>query len=141
MSFYNKKYYKQRNKELDEANDKLKIEVRSLRNAVRFMLSQKNVYNVEYAAAHTLWGDSETKTDFEYVDAEGKHHRVTRDFKFANLALLSTSPEAAIFGYQQEDKTTYWLLNKADELFAEIPEAILCHRDIKICELKETIHG
>ena len=136
MSFYNKKYYKQRNDELVAANDKLKIEVGSLRNSIRFLLRQKKTYNVEYAAAHTMQGDSVTHTRFEYVDAQGGWHDFTREFKFANLTLMSTSAEAAVFGYQEEDKTTYWFLNKADELFAEIPEAILCHRSTKICEEK-----
>lgn len=137
MSFSNKKYYEKRNDELEAANDKLKIEVGSLRNSIRFLLRQKNVHNVEYGAAHTMWGASESTTTFKYVDAVGGWHELSRNFKFANLTLLSTSSEAAIFGYQEEDKTTYWLLNKADELFAEIPEAILCHRSVKICE-KET---
>ena len=136
MSFYNKKYYEKRSKELEAANDKLKIEVGSLHSSVRFLLRQKNAHNVEYSAAHTMWGNSEIKTRFEYVDARGGWHEFTREFKFANLLLLSASAEAAVFGYQEEDKTTYWLLNKADELFAEIPEAILCHRSTKICEEK-----
>jgi hypothetical protein len=64
------------------------------------------------------------------------YHEGSREFKFANLTLLSTSADAAVFGYQEENKTTYWLLNKTRELFAEIPEAILCHRNTKICEEK-----
>jgi hypothetical protein len=64
------------------------------------------------------------------------YHEVNKEFKFVNLTLLSTSADTAVFGYQEENKTTYWLLNKASELFAEIPEAILCHRNTKICEEK-----
>ena len=136
MSSYNKKYYKQRNKELIDANDKLRSEVDSLKNSIKFLLKQKNTHNVVYKAAYTYYGESQTHTYFEYVDAQGLYHEVNREFKFANLTLLSTSADAAVFGYQEENKTTYWLLNKASELFAEIPEAILCHRSTKICEEK-----
>jgi hypothetical protein len=133
MSFYNKKYYKQRNKELEVANEKLKAEKSALQDAIRFVMSQKNVHSINYEATWTHWGASTTHTKFEYVDETGKYHYITRDFKCADLVLISASAEAAIFGYQQEDKTTYWLLNKADELFAEIPEVILCTKN-KICE-------
>lgn len=134
MSYYNKKYYKKRSKELEEANDKLRNEKSALQDAIRFMMAQKNVHNINYEPVRNHWGESLTRTTFEYVDESGRYHYVTRDFKFADLTLLSVSAEAAIFRYQKEDKTTYWLLNRADELFAEIPEAILCHRSVKICE-------
>lgn len=136
MGYHDKKYYKQRYEELDNANDKLKAEVDSLKNSIKFLLRQKNPHNVVYKAAYTYYGESQTHTYFEYVDAQGLYHEINKEFKFVNLTLLSTSADTAVFGYQEENKTTYWLLNKASELFAEIPEAILCHRNTKICEEK-----
>ena len=134
MSFYNKKYYKTRCEELSNANERLKAEKSALQDAIRFVMVQKNVHSINYEPTTTHWGKSSTHTRFEYVDETGKYHYITREFNYNNLVCVSVSAEAAIFGYQQEDKTTYWLLNKADELFAEIPEAILCHRSTKICE-------
>jgi cell division protein FtsB len=48
MSYHDKKYYKQRYEELDKANDKLKAEVDSLKNSIKFLLRQKNPHNVIY---------------------------------------------------------------------------------------------
>ncbi len=136
MSFYNKKYYKQRYNEVSETNEKLKAENFILRDSIRFLMQQTNVHAVKYEPVHTHWGASDTRTEFEYVDATGKYHSIIREFKYADLACVSASAEAAVFVYAREDKATYWLLNKADELFAEIPEMILCTKN-KTCE-KET---
>ena len=139
MGYYTKKYYKELSEELEKKNETLRAEKSALQDSIRFVMTQDNVHNVVYESTMTHWGKSATHTKFEYVDETGKYHYLTREFNCDNLVCVSKSAEAAIFGYQEKDKTTYWLLNKADELFAEIPETILCHRNTKICE--EKING
>ena len=136
MGYYNKKYYKNQYEEVYKLNEKLRAEKSALQDSIRFVMTQKNPHKINYEPVSNHWGKSTTRTKFEYVDETGKYHYITREFNSNNLACISVSAEASIFGYQQEDKTTYWLLNKADELFAEIPEIILCTKN-KICE-KET---
>ena len=52
MGYHDKKYYKQRYEELDKANDRLRAEVDSLQNSIKFLLRQKNPHNIVYKATY-----------------------------------------------------------------------------------------
>ena len=111
--------------------------------ALKFLLESPETYRVK------LTGDvqvintapySKQITKFEYVDGKGKYHQHFRPVAIDKLEIISTNADAAVMRFETiKDKYTYWILNKADETIAEIPEDYFCnnHRgNFKTCEIK-----
>ena len=113
--------------------------------AIKFLLGDKDAYRVELTASTRPIDVSpycRPITHFEYVDNKGKYHYHTRPVNREAIEIISTSAETAVFRFETlKGKFTYWILNKADETIAEIPEELFCHRGTKICEIKETNNG
>ena len=113
--------------------------------AIKFLLSDQDAYRVELTAGAkpiNVAPYSRPLTHFEYVDQNGKYHYHTRPIGIESIEVISTNAETAIFKFETiKGKYTYWILNKADETIAEIPEDYFCHRGTKICEMKETNNG
>ena len=111
--------------------------VREKDQALRFLMSDSNPYRVELRAAGDIFTTGYgTFVDFVYVDEHGKYHSTRRKLLKDKLTCISTSKEAAFFSYSATSPTTYWILQKAAEVFAEVPENYICHRNEKICEIK-----
>ena len=140
-----KKYWR----ELSEQHYRDLQETRNLldlsRQAIKFLLSGQDAYRVELTAGSTpinVAPYSRPITHFEYVDQNGKYHYHTRSVGIETIEVISTNAETAIFKYETlKGKYTYWILNKANETVAEIPEDYFCHRGTKICEVKEAGNG
>lgn len=111
--------------------------------ALKFLLESPETYRVK------LTGDvqvintapySKQITKFEYVDGKGKYHQHFRPVAIDKLEIISANADAAVMRFETiKDKYTYWILNKADETIAEIPEDYFCnnHRgNFKTCEIK-----
>lgn len=113
--------------------------------ALKFLLESPDTYRVEleedtYVINYAPY--SKPVTRFSYVDQHGKYHRHTRPIKRDSLEIISTNAETAVFKFETlKGKFTYWILNKADETVAEIPEELFCHRGTKICEIMENNNG
>jgi hypothetical protein len=110
--------------------------------ALRFLLKSPDTYRVELTSDVQVLNSapySKPITRFEYVDQNGKYHRHCRPVSIDTLEIISTNAETAVLRFETlKNKYTYWILNKADETVAEIPEELFCHRNTKICEIKET---
>ncbi len=113
--------------------------------ALKFLLKSPDTYRVELTSDAQVINNapySKPITRFEYVDQNGKYHRHCRPVSIDTLEIISTNAETAVFRFETlKGKYTYWILNKADETIAEIPEELFCHRGAKICEIKETNNG
>jgi hypothetical protein len=113
--------------------------------ALKFLLESPETYRVKLtsdARSLNVAPYSEFITRFEYVDQNGKYHRHYRHVSIDALEVISTNAETAVLRFETiKNKYTYWILNKADETIAEIPEDYFCHRGTKICEVKETNDG
>jgi hypothetical protein len=105
--------------------------------ALRFLMADPNPYRVEIKPDNNIFTNYGAFVDFEYVDEFGKYHSIRRKLLKDKVTCISASKEAAIISYSATIPVTYWILQKAAEVFAEIPEAYLCHRNEKICEIKE----
>ena len=135
----NKKYWQKQSEEhyrnLQEARDIIDHKDQAL----NFLLEGPDAYRVKLTSDYGCYGYSE-RTVFEYVDQHGKYHRHRRLIKRDSIELISTNAETAIFKFETpEGKYTYWILNKAAETIAEIPEDYFCNNrrgNFKACELK-----
>ena len=133
----NKKYWmdlsEQHYRDLQEARNIIDLKDQAL----KFLLKSPDTYRVELEADVGVMGYSTHRTLFKYVDQHGKYHHHWRAVKRDSLELISTNAETAVLKFETlKDKYTYWILNKADETVAEIPEELFCHRGTKICEIK-----
>lgn len=138
MSFYSKKFYKECYKEHSEKYAKLQEAINEKDRALAFLIADSNTYRVKIDSA-VDWSDAFSNyTSFEYVDENGKYHRFTRRMQTNQLHLLTTSKEAAVFRYEATKPTSYWILQKAAECFAEIPEACILPKEKEIYIIKET---
>ena len=137
-----KKYWQdlseQHYRELQEARNLLDLKDQAL----RFLLKSPDTYRVELEADNDGFCYSKPRTLFKYVDQHGKYHHHWRPVKCSSLEIISTNAETAVFKFETlKGKYTYWILNKAEETVAEIPEDYFCLRVTKICEIKETNNG
>ena len=131
-----KKYWQ----DLSEQHSRDLQEARNLRDlkdqALKFLLESPDTYRVELTDEFNCFGPN--RTVFEYVDQHGKYHRHKRPVKRDALEVVSTNAETAVFKFETvKGKYTYWVLNKAEETVAEIPEALICDKGAKICENRE----
>jgi hypothetical protein len=138
-----KKYWQdlseQHYKDLQEARNIIDLK----EQALKFLLKSPDTYRVELTSdVQTISGAPYSKpiTRFEYVDQNGKYHRHCRPVSIDTLEMISTNAETAVFRFETlKNKYTYWILNKADETIAEIPEDYFCNNRIdglKTCEIK-----
>ena len=104
--------------------------------ALRFLMADPNPYRVEIRTAGDIFTNYGAYVDFVYVDEHGKYHSTRRKLLKDKLTCISSSKEAAFFSYSATSPTTYWILQKAAEVLAEVPENYICHRNEKICEIK-----
>ena len=134
-----KKYWQdlseQHYRDLQEARNLVDLQSQAL----KFLLESSDIYRVEFEADYGVCGFSRPRTYFMYVDQHGKYHRHARPIKRDAIELISTNVETAVLKVETvKGKYTYWILNKADETIAEIPEKLFCHRaGNKVCEIKE----
>lgn len=107
--------------------------------ALKFLLKSPDTYRVEIEAHNTGFAyTNKPSTRFEYVDQNGQYHRHYRAVDIEDLEIISTNAETAVFKFKLTGKRySYWILNKADETIAEIPEELICNKSAKICENKE----
>lgn len=140
-----KKYWQglseQHYKDLQEARNIIDLKDQAL----KFLLKSPDTYRVELEEAASVLNYApyaEPITRFKYVDQHGKFHYHSRPVKRDSIEIISANAETAVFRFETlKGKYTYWILNKADETIAEIPEELFCHRGAKICEIKETNNG
>ena len=137
-----KKYWQdlseQHYKDLQEARNIIDLKDQAL----RFLLKSSDTYRVELEADNDAFCYSKPRTLFKYVDQHGNYHHHWRPVKCSSLEIISTNAETAVFKFETlKGKYTYWILNKAEETVAEIPEDYFCLRVTKICEIKETNNG
>ena len=138
-----KKYWQdlseQHYRELQECRNLIDLQDQAL----KFLLKSPDTYRVELEEAASVLNYapySEPVTRFKYVDQYGKFHYHSRPVKRDSLELISTNAETAVLKFETlKGKFTYWILNKAEETIAEIPEDYFCNnrRDgFKTCEIK-----
>jgi hypothetical protein len=136
-----KKYWQ----DLSEQHYKDLHETRTLldlkNQALKFLLKSPDTYRVELTASVNTINSapySIPSTRFEYVDNTGTYHSHYRSIECNKIEVVSTNAETAVFKVMiNKNRPIYWILNKADETVAEIPEELFCHRGTKVCELKE----
>lgn len=111
--------------------------------ALRFLLESPDTYRVKLTSDVQIINCdpySKQTTRFEYVDGKGKYHRHIRPIAIEKLEIISTNADTAVMRFETlKDKYTYWILNKADETIAEIPEDYFCNNHkgkFKTCEIK-----
>ena len=111
--------------------------------ALKFLLKNPDTYRVELTPDVQVINSapySKPITRFEYVDQNGQYHRHCRPVSIDTIEVISTNAETAVLRFETvKNKYTYWILNKADETIAEIPEDYFCtnRRDgYKTCEIK-----
>lgn len=92
--------------------------------ALEFLLADPNPYRVDIRD-QSCFGYGNPYANFTYVDEIGKYHFIKRQMLASKLKLLASSKEAAIFKYEATKPATYWILQKAAECFAEIPESLV----------------
>lgn len=92
--------------------------------ALAFLLADPNPYRVDIKD-QSCFGYGNPHVYFTYVDETGKYHFIKRQMIASKLKLLASSKEAAIFKYEATKPATYWILQKAAECFAEIPESLV----------------
>ena len=109
--------------------------------ALKFLLESPDTYRVKLTEAQTVINNApyyKTSTRFEYVDKKGEYHSHYRAVDPNDLEVISTNAETAVFKFKLTGKRySYWILNKADETIAEIPEGLICDKGTKLCENKE----
>lgn len=119
-----KKYYQTR---CEEKEDELRVArkvITEKTQALEFLLADPNPYRVDIRD-QSCFGYGNPYVYFTYVDETGKYHFIKRQMLASKLKLLASSKEAAIFKYEATKPATYWILQKAAECFAEIPEALI----------------
>lgn len=140
-----KKYWQKQSEEHYRDLQKARNEVDLKDQALVFLLDSPETYRVKLTSDVQFINAapySTPSTRFEYVDQNGKYHRHYRPVSIDALEVISTNAETAVLRFETvKNKYTYWILNKADETIAEIPEDYFCHRGTKICEVKETNDG
>ena len=108
--------------------------------ALKFLLKSPDTYRVELTADANIINSAPYSipiTRFEYVDNQGKYHSHHRPIERSKIEVVSTNAETAVFKVMiNKNRPIYWILNKAAETVAEIPEELFCHRGTKVCELK-----
>jgi hypothetical protein len=121
--------------------------------ALKFLLESPETYRVKLTADVQVINTapySKQITKFEYVDGKGKYHSHYRSVDINDLEIISTNAETAVLKFKlTAGRYSFWILNKADETIAEIPEDYFCnnHRgnfktcEIKACEIKEEANG
>lgn len=119
-----KKYLENRCDELYEEKTKLEKALRAKDQALSFLLADDNPYRVKITS-YDSFGYCNPTVEFEYVDENGTYHSIKRQMQVNKLELITTSKEAAVFRYDATRPSTYWILQKAAEVFAEVP-ATLC---------------
>ena len=92
--------------------------------ALEFLLADPNPYRVDIKDQN-CFGYGDPYVYFNYVDETGKYHHIKRQKLASKIKLLASSKEAAIFKYEATEPATYWILQKAAECFAEIPEFLI----------------
>lgn len=135
-----KKYWQKQSEEhyrnLQEARDIIDHKDQAL----NFLLECPDAYRVKLTSDCNCYGYSPERTVFEYVDQYGKYHHHRRQIRRDSIEIISTNAETAIFKREiAEGKYTYWILNKATETIAEIPEDYFCTNrrgNFKTCEIK-----
>jgi hypothetical protein len=97
--------------------------------ALKFLLESPETYRVKLTADVQVINTvpySKAITRFEYVDQNGKYHRHCRPVSIDTLEVISTNAATAVIRFETiKNKYTYWILNKAEETIAEIPEDLL----------------
>jgi hypothetical protein len=97
--------------------------------ALKFLLESPETYRVKLTADAQIINTvpySKAITRFEYVDQNGKYHRHCRPVSIDTLEVISTNAATAVIRFETiKNKYTYWILNKAEETIAEIPEDLL----------------
>jgi hypothetical protein len=97
--------------------------------ALKFLLESHETYRVKLTADVQVINTvpySKAITRFEYVDQNGKYHRHCRPVSIDTLEVISTNAATAVIRFETiKNKYTYWILNKAEETIAEIPEDLL----------------
>lgn len=138
-----KKYWQslseQHYRDLQEARNLVDLKSQAL----KFLLESQDTYRVKLTEAQTVINAApyyKNSTRFEYVDNNGEYHSHYRAVDIKDLEIISANAETAVFKFNPTGKRySYWILNKADETIAEIPDEFFCHRTgNKICEIKET---
>lgn len=98
--------------------------------ALRFLLESPDTYRVELTSDVQVINSapySKPITRFEYVDQNGKYHRYCRPVSIDAVEVISANKETAVFKFHTvRDRYYYYILNKCDETFAEIPEEYMC---------------
>lgn len=136
-----KKYWQslseQHYKDLQEARNLVDLKGQAL----KFLLKSSDTYRVELTGdQYAIYASPyfKNRTRFEYVDGNGTYHNHYRDVDVNDLEVISTNAETAVIKFKLTGKRySYWILNKADETIAEIPEGLICDKGTKICENKE----
>ena len=122
--------------DLQEARNLLDLK----NQALRFLLKSPDTYRVELISDVRVINTvpySLPTTRFNYVDGTGKYHTFCRAIAKDQIEVISVNAETAVFRVLiNKDHPIYWILNKADETIADMPEELFCHRGIKICEEK-----
>lgn len=135
-----KKYWQdlseQHYRDLQEARNLLDLK----NQALRFLLKSPDTYRVELISDVRVINTvpySLPTTRFNYVDGTGKYHTFCRAIAKDQIEVISVNAETAVFRVLiNKDHPIYWILNKADETIADMPEELICHRGTKICEEK-----
>lgn len=108
--------------------------------ALKFLLKSPDTYRVELISDVRVISTtpySLPTTRFNYVDGTGKYHTFCRAIAKDQIEVISVNAETAVFRVLiTKDHPVYWILNKADETIADMPEELFCHRGTKICEEK-----
>lgn len=108
--------------------------------ALKFLLKSPDTYRVELIPDVQVINTvpySLSTTRFDYVDGAGKYHSFCRAIAKDQIEVISVNAETAVFRVSiSKDHPIYWILNKADETIADMPEELFCHRGTKICEEK-----
>lgn len=111
--------------------------------AIKFLLESPETYRVKLTAdknAMDVPPYFKDITKFEYVDGKGKYHRHFRPVHISDLEVISTNADTAVLKFETtKGHYTFWILNKADETIAEIPEDYICLNKNKVCKAKGEI--
>ncbi len=134
-----KKYWQEQAELRYEEKRELETKLGIKEKALKFLLGASNPYRVEVTQDCNIFCNYGAYVEFEYVDENGVYHSTKRQMLHDKLHLISTSKEAAVFRYDATHPSTYWVLQKAAETFAEIPASLICHQGEKICEIKGDI--
>lgn len=137
-----KKYYMTKCDDLERELDKQRLLSGLKDKVIKFLLAAPNPYRVELTPDASTISSVPYNipiTYFTYVDNKGSYHNYYKPIARDKIEVVSTNAETAVFRVTiNKDHPVYWILNKADETMADMPEEFFCHRGAKLCEIKET---